>query len=598
MSSIKNDHGNNNKNTNPLTKVVFAYRVIRFAANIHKDPVIPIALCQVTSSFDDAVRNFNCAAECWRPTSTSSSSSSSIIPSPNVQKLLCNAAASDKTLWILKQLILAGCHAEYLSKSDETRFNIYSLAVAVHYAVLPDEGERSEKCLDFLLNEVRVSDELNISVVVEEEKLDDEKILKGDTNDVSSSMRVKVIGQPDDLISPQIKKSLRKVNPNIRSPGLVPPLVVAATNYDFKTVKKLVRHVISTSSTSSSSVPSKDLLASLVNHDYSRGTPLEVVCSTNFITNVSFRRSLPVSVVYKERNEIIRYLVEECQADVRLSRDAQVGLVWIAAKGSNKEESLFPDTKETVVEILLRKGAPWRAATTNTKIQEHQPIHFACAVGAFRAARAILRAAKIHFQIDEENFVPESSAAAAKIKKVRQEQQQSKQNDGNDDDGFDGNNNNCDGDEESTARKNQFPTIVPENEWERRVGEYRKHCLEARSRTDGATPLHLAAMHRHPEVVRLLVVEERARMHIGDLQRNIPLHCALDDDECSDSQYEVVKILLENGANVVLKNGKGKTPGDLFVEKSKIWNEYSNSDSCDVPEVCRLRKLLRDYGAL
>ena len=79
----------------------------------------------------------------------------------------------------------------------------------------------------------------------------------------------------------------------------------------------------------------------------------------------------------------------------------------------------------------------------------------------------------------------------------------------------------------------------------------------------GATPLHHAARHSGPEVVRIML-ERGADATARDDNLKTPLHFAMTDGYSAPTDYsadpEVVRLLLENGAEVNAADEHGNTP--------------------------------------
>ncbi len=79
--------------------------------------------------------------------------------------------------------------------------------------------------------------------------------------------------------------------------------------------------------------------------------------------------------------------------------------------------------------------------------------------------------------------------------------------------------------------------------------------VNARS-PNGLTPLHLAAMYSDkPEVIRILI-EKGANLHACDSVGRTPLHLAAGDNQ----NPEITKTLLENGAKPNARAASGHTP--------------------------------------
>lgn len=82
---------------------------------------------------------------------------------------------------------------------------------------------------------------------------------------------------------------------------------------------------------------------------------------------------------------------------------------------------------------------------------------------------------------------------------------------------------------------------------------------EGYERDEGGTPLHFAVKKGKPEMIKLLI-EKGADVNAKDEQGDTPLFAAV----CSYSEkikpLELMKILLDNGADIHARNNKGMTP--------------------------------------
>lgn len=81
--------------------------------------------------------------------------------------------------------------------------------------------------------------------------------------------------------------------------------------------------------------------------------------------------------------------------------------------------------------------------------------------------------------------------------------------------------------------------------------------IEAKDNTVGWTPLHIAAVHHHKEVVRLLLskgADTNAKDHSGETPLALVAKFGSLDD------CETVELLLAHGADINTKNSAGETP--------------------------------------
>lgn len=78
------------------------------------------------------------------------------------------------------------------------------------------------------------------------------------------------------------------------------------------------------------------------------------------------------------------------------------------------------------------------------------------------------------------------------------------------------------------------------------------------------TPLHSAAFHGNSSLM-IALLENKAEINALDMQNNTPLHVRVVKKDISD--LSSIKILLEAGADLTIKNSKGMTPIEA-AEKS------------------------------
>ena len=81
--------------------------------------------------------------------------------------------------------------------------------------------------------------------------------------------------------------------------------------------------------------------------------------------------------------------------------------------------------------------------------------------------------------------------------------------------------------------------------------------VNARNEFSSQTPLHLAAL-RGDDVVSLLLLEEGAEIHAGDINGDTPLHLAH-----RFGKVDCEKLLISKGANPSLKNLAGESTDDF-----------------------------------
>ena len=92
---------------------------------------------------------------------------------------------------------------------------------------------------------------------------------------------------------------------------------------------------------------------------------------------------------------------------------------------------------------------------------------------------------------------------------------------------------------------------------------------------NGVSPLHRAVRYRNPKVVEFLI-KRGANVNYADKRNaSTALHKAVFNSGApstkrkSEEAIEIIKILLDNGANPNLKNNKGKLPID-YVKKDAV----------------------------
>jgi ankyrin repeat protein len=88
----------------------------------------------------------------------------------------------------------------------------------------------------------------------------------------------------------------------------------------------------------------------------------------------------------------------------------------------------------------------------------------------------------------------------------------------------------------------------------------------------GETPLHSATLYRQAEMVELLIASG-ANVNAKDRWGNTPLHNAVifhHTKTANFSRAEIAKILIAHGAEVNTRNGNGQTPLHIAVEKRLV----------------------------
>ena len=76
------------------------------------------------------------------------------------------------------------------------------------------------------------------------------------------------------------------------------------------------------------------------------------------------------------------------------------------------------------------------------------------------------------------------------------------------------------------------------------------------------TPLHIAAQNGHIDIARLLI-DKGCNINAVNINHDTPLHNAID---YNPKNIDMIELLLQNGANMNLKDKEGKTPKDLAFE--------------------------------
>ena len=81
-----------------------------------------------------------------------------------------------------------------------------------------------------------------------------------------------------------------------------------------------------------------------------------------------------------------------------------------------------------------------------------------------------------------------------------------------------------------------------------------------RKSSDGRTLLHCCVCLGHVRIVELLITEGHARVNATDDKGDTPLHYAI-----VGCELELVKVLVQYGADLEITNHKGKTPMEKIL---------------------------------
>lgn len=95
--------------------------------------------------------------------------------------------------------------------------------------------------------------------------------------------------------------------------------------------------------------------------------------------------------------------------------------------------------------------------------------------------------------------------------------------------------------------------------------EQKKEWLIDEKKEDGFTPLHLACLNNHSEVVKLIIEFRHQYINTKNLNLQTALHLAIDRQH-----YEIVKYLLEKKCNVNLQNKDGDTPFHCLIRNHNL----------------------------
>ena len=89
--------------------------------------------------------------------------------------------------------------------------------------------------------------------------------------------------------------------------------------------------------------------------------------------------------------------------------------------------------------------------------------------------------------------------------------------------------------------------------------------LSVTHNTKGMTPLHIACLNGHKEVVNSINLSLHEVLHASDLSGNTPLHLA-----CEGGSEDIVQLLIDSGANINQPNNEGEVPAHVAVQYGSI----------------------------
>ena len=81
----------------------------------------------------------------------------------------------------------------------------------------------------------------------------------------------------------------------------------------------------------------------------------------------------------------------------------------------------------------------------------------------------------------------------------------------------------------------------------------------------GMTPLHIACLNGHKEVVNSINLSLNEVLHASDLSGNTPLHLA-----CEGGRKDIVQLLIDIGANINQTNSEGEVSAHVAVQYGSI----------------------------
>ena len=95
---------------------------------------------------------------------------------------------------------------------------------------------------------------------------------------------------------------------------------------------------------------------------------------------------------------------------------------------------------------------------------------------------------------------------------------------------------------------------------------------------EGQTELHRAILDGDTKVNNLARIVQHVKINAQDAKGNTALHYAADKDRFNPNRYHEISFLLAKGANPLLKNHRGETPGDLEDYRSKSYQRLRQAE--------------------